>query len=306
MKELLDLGARRSIAEIAELRFREPSMKEVYVEGISDQLLVKRYIADFDISNTAVLCIDTIDIPFEEFKQLELEDNNRSRVIFLARALEAISQVDFIHSVVCLADADFDYLTGRVWSEMLLLFTDFASMELFAWDKSIVQKFLQVYLRRDDIDAEELLSSLSQPLVDLFLIKAVNQILGLYIKPIEIGISFSLDGDHKVRFDSDDYLNRLLSKGAKLSRKSECATKLAELRKLLPPDPRQSIRGHDFVDALSWLLRHRTQAKKAFDEELIGGALMCCMVPTDFDRTKCFSELRRRLTQTGRTQPRKS
>jgi hypothetical protein len=268
----------------------------VFVEGPTDKHFVDQYVTIGGLKEVVVYEIASVDIPFAEFKHLAIEDNNRGRLIFLASALERAAPRDLVNNVVCIIDADFDYLYEVDRPERLLLTTDHTALELYAYDSTVLSKFLAVVLGTPDVKPQDVLDELAAPLRELFLIRAANQALNLGLSLLPIRHACSLVAESCV-FDLEDYGSKLLNKKAKWSERDVFFAKIAELRTHLPQDVKRSANGHDFVGLLCWYLSGLNRPKRAYDLELFAGALMGCVENENLNAAPLFRDLRGRLSR---------
>ena len=138
---------RRRFEELVARYELEPSLRDIYVEGLTDKSLLEWFLEKCGIDNYAIYEIDTVEITAHELYNLGLNDNARSRVIALALKLNNYFK-ECLPSVICVADRDFDYLLGVSEFDCdLLLFTDYTSIEMYLFNPSIIQKFLQFITR---------------------------------------------------------------------------------------------------------------------------------------------------------------
>ena len=98
---------RRKLDELVVRYQLEPSLNDVYVEGLTDKRIIQWFLdkSNLDTKNVAVYEIDTIDIPTDRLFALELNNGNRSRVIFLAFELQSLFEGS-LPPVICIADKD--------------------------------------------------------------------------------------------------------------------------------------------------------------------------------------------------------
>lgn len=286
----------RTIPEILSLFNLEPTIRNVYVEGTNDRHIIRHYLFYHQLLDISVYDIATVNIPFEDFKDEGLEDNNRSRVIFLARELERRSSQDLFDRVVCLADADFAYLLRIDHHEKLLVLTDFTSMELYAFNAVALRKFLSLVLRKSDLDPSDVLTQMTPVLVELFLYRAVSHLLRLSLSTLPVAKACSIRSGRCV-FDPSDYVKRLLNKNSRTRLRDDFLNEVERLRSEAPTDVRMVIHGHDFVELLYWYLTAALRPRRRLDEFLFEGALATSIETLDLDGTHLFEQLRRRLSK---------
>ena len=295
---------RRKLDELVARYELEPSLHDVYVEGLTDKCIIQWFLeeSNLDTENVAVYEIDTIDIPTDWLLALGLNDNNRSRVIFLACQLQSLFEGS-LPSVICIADKDFDNLiaTSHIESE-LLLFTDYTSIEMYLFDSNIIEKFLRLALGKDDLEAVNILTNISRILEEMFLLRAANQSLSYgmeWLSSASLKRCFKRRNGGKIEFDSNDFVDKYLNKNNRTSEKIAFLDKVKELRNKNISEIRNKIRGHDFIKLFCWYIEpYLPKNKKGFSEpEIVLGTLLCCLDVDDLMQEKLFQELTRRVSK---------
>jgi hypothetical protein len=297
---------RRKLDELVARYVLEPSLHDVYVEGLTDKSIIQWFLdeSNLDTKNCTVYEIDTVDIPTDQLFALGLNDSNRSRVIFLAFQLQRLFETTSLPHVVCIADRDFDDLIGSSSIESeLLLFTDYTSIEMYLFDSNIIEKFLRLALRKDDLEAVKIIKNIGPILEEFFLFKAANQSLSYGMKCLE---SKTLKGCFKkirkggqLEFNSKDFVDKYLHKNNRNSDKIAFLDKVKELRNKNISEIRNKIRGHDFIELFCWYIEpYLPENKKAFREsEIVLGTLLCCLDVDYLMQEKLFQELTRRVSK---------
>ena len=296
---------RRKLDELVTLYELEPSLHDVYVEGLTDKSIIQWFLdkSNLDTKNCAVYEIDTVDIPTDQLFALGLNDSNRSRVIFLAFQLQSLSEGS-LPPVICIADKDFDNLiaSSHIESE-LLLFTDYTSIDMYLFDSNIIEKFLKLALRKDDLEAVNILENIYPSLEEMFLLRAANQSLSYGMKWL---LSGALKGCFKkirkgapLEFDLNDFVDKYLNKNNRTSEKSAFLDKVNELRNKNISEIRNKIRGHDFIQLFCWYIEpYLPQDKKGFSNpEIVFSTLLCCLDVNYLMQEKLFQELTRRVSK---------
>ncbi|MEG4215865.1 DUF4435 domain-containing protein [Microcoleus sp. Pol14C6] len=295
---------RRKLDELVVRYQLEPSLNDVYVEGLTDKCIIQWFLeeSNLDTENVAVYEIDTIDIPTERLFELGLNDNNRSRVIFLAFELQ--SRVEgSLPPVICIVDKDFDNLiaSSHIESE-LLLFTDYTSIEMYLFDSNIIEKFLRLAVRKDDLKAVNIIKNISPILEEMFLLRAANQSLSYGMKWLSLKAlksCFKRSKSGQLEFDSNGFVDKYLHDNNRNSDKIAFLDKVNELRNKNISEIRKKIRGHDFIDIFCWYIEpYLPKNKKGFSEpEIVLGNLLCCLDVDYLMQEKLFQELTRRLSK---------
>jgi hypothetical protein len=295
---------RRKLDELVALYELEPSLHDVYVEGLTDKSIIQWFLdkSNLDTKNCAVYEIDTVDIPTDQLLALGLNDSNRSRVIFLAFQLQSLSEGS-LPPAICIADKDFDNLiaSSHIESE-LLLFTDYTSIEMYLFDSNIIEKFLKLALRKDDLEAVNILKNISPILQEMFLLRAANQSLsyGMQWSSGALKDCFTkIRKGGQIESNLNDFVDKYLNKNNRKSGKSAFLDKVKELRNKNISEIRNKIRGHDFIDIFCWYIEpYLPKNKKGFSEpEIVLGNLLCCLDVDYLMQEKLFQELTRRVSK---------
>ena len=125
---------RRTLDELVARYELEPDLRDIYVEGKTDKLFLEWFLRNRGIQNIVVYEIETVDISAEKLFELQLKDNNRSRVITLALYLQDKFPETTPH-VICIADKDFDWLFDITYQCDLLFFTDYSCLEMYLFNE---------------------------------------------------------------------------------------------------------------------------------------------------------------------------
>src|ERR1700687_2571550 len=162
--------------EIVELVARyelHPDRRDVFVEGEHDRGLVRAYLEKERCQQVAVLSISVVNLPAWLVLARGLpHPSRRSEGITLAMELEA--RKVSAHQAVCIADADFEYLLPQLVACSLLLLTDYASMELYAFSHESVHSVLLIVSPKTSATGQSMLGDFAGPLQFLFSVRLVN------------------------------------------------------------------------------------------------------------------------------------
>jgi len=229
----------------------EPSIKDIFVEGRRDQVILRTFFNKIQIGNIGVHKISSVQIAIEDIDtDLDLEEGeNKIKVIFLAKKLD--TTIPFSNQVICIADKDFDEFLGRSYNNSKLLFTDYSCMEMYFFSKEFLKDFFELYLLGIPYESNIVFSQLVKILQELFLIRLTRIILKLELKWLNFqGCCSFNNGD--IDFDSKDFVNRYLNKNNQHILNNAFLSKIEELRVKLKDDYRFQIRGRDFYELLSY------------------------------------------------------
>ncbi len=139
---------RKRIVELIELYRLEPSLKDIYVEGVTDREIIAWYLRRRGRRDISIYPIDTVDVPKEVTARYSLPpDCNRSRVVALSYEFAKVPGIKA--TVMCVADRDYEDYAPTLNHNPFLVLTDFCAVENYFWDAYAIDKFLSVCLCRD-------------------------------------------------------------------------------------------------------------------------------------------------------------
>jgi hypothetical protein len=290
MKEL----PKRTIEELIQLhRLQRRSMQELFVEGATDKQILEDVLAACGLGHVAVYEIGTVDIPFDEIFKLRLNDGNRSRVIALAALLEDhVKQ----NELVCFADADTNFIRNHQLGFSLLLYTDATSIEAYAMDEAVIERFLKRSARSFPKDAKHILQDLHFVLQQIFLRRATCE-------ELELPASFKHDLTESLQFDRklssatiriDHYEARMFAGLTHPSSGDPFRTRLGELVNQLPNDPKKCVHGHDLEKMFGWYIRKHS-GFGSLHAETISKMFLQLLDTSYLLQQPAFAELQRRL-----------
>jgi hypothetical protein len=192
--------------------------------------------------------------------------SRRSEVITLAMELEGRRIAP--GQVACIADADLEYLLPQKLKCLLLLLTDYASMELYAFSDEAVHGLLLMVAPKTSFTGTGLIRDFSGPLQFLFSVRAVNFNLQFGLAWIEGIEKFFNVQKGRVEFDEGEFMKRYLIDRLPKEEVEKFNVRLAEIQALLSSDVRCRIRGHDFIRILTWYLRSIEKCKHLNEESV--------------------------------------
>jgi Protein of unknown function (DUF4435) len=283
---------RRTLEELVARYELEPELRDIYVEGYSDYLFFQWFLDKSKCQNSAVYEIDTVQIAEEILVQHGLDNGNRGRVIALALELER--KLVHPHQATCVADRDFDAITGRTFSCGILLFTDYSCLEMYTFNECALSKFLSIVVRTSAISARQLLASLYPILQEVFLIRLTSIKLQLALS----WISFTKCCTAKrgnIEFNAAQFIRNYLTSNSAWDGRDQFLETLTELRQHLTDDYRHHIRGHDYVEILS-LYMNSISNKRIFSDDVIARSIMGVLEYDDLKNEHLFNLILTRST----------
>ena len=234
----------------------EPRLRELFVEGLTDQRFYERLLGEYGINDVKVRYIGLIEIGDDILDAHGLAHGNKGRVTALALTLDSrfARTLSFVR---CIVDADFDYICDTFVRARHLLYTDYTSVELYTANAHTVRKAITLLgFDVSNADIQSLMASLTKALRELFVMRAANQQLGWGMKFVIFTRCCEIV-DRSIVFDRVLATERYLHKNIRYSERRDFQSACDELRLVHLADQRQCVHGHDYVELLGWYLHRR-------------------------------------------------
>lgn len=260
--------------------------RHLYVEGQDDRAVLEWFLDSMSINNVRVLEIDCIEITAEDLRRHGLDEGSKSRVRVLARELDN-ALLETTPKVLCVVDADFDYILDRIETNRFLANTDGTSLEMYAFSIAPLKRILRLGFRDSASDPARILKELYGVLREIFVTRAANEALkwGLEWLPFERRCRVELNG--KISFDINRFVRDYLSKNNEVARGQDFSRCRLELLTRTMNSPWKCVRGHDYANLLSRYLGKICRTKEA--KEITRGATVIRMVFVALDPKELLS-----------------
>lgn len=246
---------RRTIAELEARYVLEPSLRDVYVEGPSDRVLVELALKCLgESSRIRAYEVDTVDVPAALLEKRSLLGGNKGRLLALADELAIKSTRDLQSSVACLADLDLDGILGTCRDYPLLVYTVGLSLDVVLTEPAVVQKLLSVVLLGFPKPAEKLLDQLLPVLNERVLHRLAAAQLGIETEPQALAKSCTFDG-RRLLFYASTFVRRYLEKASSVHLQSRFLESVERNREAISRESRKYVHMEDFFELLHFCLR---------------------------------------------------
>lgn len=291
-------GDRREIGELVARYELEPELCDIYVEGPADEAFLELFLLQHGRSGWKVYTIDTVNVPSELVRARNLDVGERGEVLTLGMELSEQLADKGGCKPICIADSDALALEEDNIDCEICVLTDFTSMEMYAYTEHTLNKTLRIFLQAKKLTSQDVLQHLSQALVQLFLVRTVFHAEGLGIPVFSPFTSCCNKNTSEVELDVRDLVRRSLQPTAVRHRPDEqtIIDKVASLQAKLPQEVRRSIRGHDFVEMLSWFLDGYGVPQKFRQQEVLRRALLTSLEVRELIDYPMFAEILKRTT----------
>lgn len=260
---------RRTIEDIKTRYFVEPTLQDVYVEGVFDKLVLNSWCEKNDEKSIVSYVIDSVDIPFEILEKYGLTDGNKQRVIALAKELEELH----CNSYKCLVDKDLDHWFDAIEDIPQLIWTDFSSLEMYFFSEQLIKRILVDISNSKINNWGVFYASFLTVLKQLYSIKLADRQLNLNGKWCDIKKSLSSKNSTLI-FDFSGYINKNLITFGLKAREAEFVKLHSDWLDKLDCDPRLCIRGHDFVELMSSAVKEYKGMKNFQESEALQRILL--------------------------------
>ena len=228
--------------------------KHLYVEGQEDRAVLHWFLGCSLGDNTGLFSIDEVEITPEKLNENGLSNGQRNRLLVLARELDkALPENN--NPVLCIVDADFDYVLGRVENNRFLAYTDGTSLDMYAFTESALERVVRLGLRESYAEPGKIIEALFVVLKDIFLTRATNESLEMGLEWLPFSRRCKIQSDGTILFDGNRFVREYLGKNGALDKLDYFTCRKKELAKKDVHPENRLIRGHDFGELLTRYLR---------------------------------------------------
>jgi hypothetical protein len=286
---LLDPEDRRKLFQLIQLYNLEPTIAEIYVEGVTDRAVIEQFLEKNGIEDVQVKEIESIDFSELYTQNEKLRNNNKAKVIELGEQIK--ERVKGHRLITCIVDSDMDELLGISYSNPYLLTTDYTCLEMYTFNEACIDKFYRVVLHSFPITPAKSLTEMGGALEELYLIRYSINKLGTVEGEFDL-LSFDAfkavcpvsKRDGKITFDAVEYLNRLLNSRGKNSKKGMYTDVIRDARLKLKPDKRFQIHGHDFISLFHHYIETIKNQKRISEDALVG----CLFLSLEYNNLRSY------------------
>jgi hypothetical protein len=283
--------SRRKVADLALLHAElEPQLRDVYVEGRSDQQFFRWFFREAGIPVSGVYAIDDrAHVPSEQVLAAGAEVGPRGRVVALAHAASDWGMEK--PGVTCIVDADRSLIVPELVVPDLF-YTDYAAIEGYLFQPRPLEQLLRLVIG-SDADANGVIEVMTPMLNDLYVVRAVLHLEGPNVPLIDKFYRCCRRHRGAWMVDVEDLIARSLAPLGRSSDRERLVAKFAEYRLKVSEPTLSVVRGHDIAPMLIRELDLKNDlAKPAILEQAWRG----CLNLADLDTQPLFQALRARLT----------
>lgn len=246
------LFEKRTVDEVISICKLEPSTKNIYVEGISDKLVIDNFLKKQKESDISVYTIDCIDysevftgMPPEDIKVLK--ESNKEKVAYLALKVE--NEVENCH-FLGIIDRDLDFVNNHIKSGKYLSYTDYNSMEMYLFSYDNIDALLRNSFRiTSNVNVDNFMKSIGHVCRILFYIRAYLE--GFNGSIVEFKKDFSYDKKCNIcDFDLENYIKKIVQVNKIVNSASNLYKEILEKVNNPIDDIRLEIKGHDYIKVL--------------------------------------------------------
>ena len=203
----MDANYKRKISEVEALFEVEPDIKSLFTEGPEDAIIFDLFLGRNQISDVHIYSIDTIS--FSENSGSNLR-SNKDKVLFLAQKVYSTFG-DSLSNFICVVDRDFDTILDNFIENPYLLYTDFANLEMYLFNKESIDKFLKIGIKNFPLTSGEVIIKLQTALLDLYSIRYARNEVKKSLKLLKLDKLFKFQKG-VIIYDPEEILNKFLSK----------------------------------------------------------------------------------------------
>lgn len=261
---------KRKLKEVIALYTLEKSLKDIFVEGITDKNFYQNFLDSKKIVGNFVE-ISTIDFSSidAEFRE-ELDfDSNRDVLIALSRAFN--KQPEDLN-VRCLIDRDFDdYISSE--DNYYLWRTDFTCLESYLFCIEVKNKFIKIGLVNFPFEGEKIILEVGKVLRFIFSIRLWRAINYPSKQLVALDKSLKVDKSNgKIYFDEEGYLSKFLLRNGLKKEEERIKEEIKTLQAKLNNDVRYAMNKKDFLKIL-YLYVNKIKNVPNYEEDALNKAL---------------------------------
>lgn len=246
------LFEKRTVDEVISICKLEPSTKNIYVEGISDKLVIDNFLKKQKKSDISVYNIDCIDYS-EVFAGMSpenikvLKESNKEKVAYLALKVE--NEVENCH-LLGIIDRDLDFVNNHVKSGKYLSYTDYNSMEMYLFSYDNIDALLKNSFRiTSDVNVDKFMKSIGHVCRVLFYIRAYLESSNGTIVDFKKNLSYDRK-DNTCLLDIENYICKIAQANKIVCSFEGLCKEIKEKLTKSADDIRLEIKGHDFIKVL--------------------------------------------------------
>lgn len=241
---------KRKLTELKARVHLEPTLDDVFVEGVSDKRLIDQA-HEHQRRHRPVYSISSVCIPPEVLRGFGLTDGNRQRVLALCQYLEIPSE----SSVRCLIDADMDRHLDREMVFPGLSYTSYTDAEGVFLTSEILKDLVVNAGQTSIKNWTNFFPCIENIVKQIFCVRLVLTEMELNVKVPPISKSLSRS-QQDLRFDFDTFVGKLSSEGLS----PDCIQKVKDRcvywhDRLAASEARAAGRGHDYFEVLAWVVK---------------------------------------------------
>jgi hypothetical protein len=238
---------RRTIQDLIARYKLEPTLRDVYVEGVFDQRLLRLFFREIKCDRPTVNVIDLVEVPDAILAKYSMTRGERSELLVLANEIQLLLGV--VPNFIAVVDADFDRLLGNTSKNPMVVTTDFTCMEMYWIDETTIQRFF-TWIGRPERRLADFVNDIFGVARELFLIRCVLIVLGTGASMIQVR-KYCGKAGNALTLDKGKYCNSLLLSAGAGARKTELMAETERLGiQLQGYDPRHGIHGHDLAELI--------------------------------------------------------
>ncbi len=237
----------RKVSEVIAICSLEPELKNIFVEGLSDKLVIDNFLEDNSVSDCTVFEIGDID--FSDIPNAPSR-NNKDKVIFLSQMIEKEIETQASSHTLCIVDLDADWVLNKKRTSPYLSYTDYNSLELYLFKETYIARLLSNTFRiAKKIDIPDFMASIHKVCRQLFYIHCILEPYCGNMVDTKKDLSFEKN-TFSCTLDIDSYWTKTMQTNKMTACASEKKQQFDSYCQNHVDDCRMEIKGHDFIHIL--------------------------------------------------------
>jgi hypothetical protein len=243
---------RKSPRELINLYHLEPRLRDVFVEGTSDQSLLRWFFGQTGLQDVKIYPANTVQIA-NTFPVENGGGGEKGRVLSLALELAKALPAD-AKNAICIVDRDLIGVCQPPLVCRLLLTTEYSCIESYALNNVPLTKFFNMYF--EHAISPVLLDSIYETLAALFFLRAAKFELHFTSSWVDHFTDSVALAEDLIEFDQERFAKKIANKSNGAFTEQELIEKAKEIEQRTNLPILSKIHKRDALQLLCWIGRH--------------------------------------------------
>lgn len=267
---------------------REPVLRDLFVEGASDRIVINRFAKEKNLRELSVFQIEDVHIP-DDIVRPEFGHGNRGRVVALAHHLST-HLPNKLRNVCCIADRDMNCLIPFGQDCNRLWLSDFVCLESYLFTPAFTAHLFGTYFCVPVSEVE--IAQVFTVATFSFAIRCAREKIDRSIPWVDIANSVMLAANDNLFFDADHFWLRLLTNQGRQKLIARFKTTVDRFSQVPYQDTRARVHKDDFIGLIAWCAGERGAGHALINIEAIQRVLQSHLMGDVVWQSPLFEKIR--------------